>query len=110
LPSDQAVAAGARLRVRLVWRALEEMGQDYTVFVHLEGPDGAVWAQHDGGPVGGTYPTSHWRGGELVADDHELVVSQEAAGVGHLRAGMYLLETMERLDEPLSLGPIEVMP
>ena len=110
LAEGEPLAPGDQVKVRLVWRALAEMEQNYTAFVHLQGPDGMVWGQHDGQPVDGLYPTSYWRQGELVADDHEFVVSESASGVAALLAGMYRLETMERLSEPVILQQIEVIP
>jgi hypothetical protein len=110
LVEGESLKPGDRLKVRLIWQALAEMGFDYTAFVHLQGPDGAVLGQHDGQPVDGTYPTSYWRQGESVADVHEFVVSEEAAGPVELLAGMYLLETMERLGEPVGLRRLEVRP
>jgi hypothetical protein len=110
LAEEESVAAGNRLRVRLVWRALDEMEHNYTVFVHLQGVEEPLWGQHDSQPEGGGYPTSYWRPGDLVADQHEFVVREDVAGVGELLAGMYLLDTLERLDEPAVLRQIEVRP
>jgi hypothetical protein len=110
LVDGEPVAAGERLRVRLVWKALAEMERNYTAFVHLRNVDGTLWGQHDGQPVGGSHPTSIWRQGEEVADEHEFIVSHGAAGVGELVAGMYHLQTMERLDEAVVLRQIEVRP
>jgi hypothetical protein len=110
LAPDQPLSPGDSVRVQLVWRALAEMDEDYTAFVHLQGPGGVLWGQHDGQPAAGLYPTSYWRQGELVADTHEFVVSQEASGAADLLAGMYLLDTMERLDGPVILRQIEVKP
>jgi hypothetical protein len=108
LPVGEPLLPGDRLKVRLVWRALTEMDHDYTAFVHLEGPVGAVWGQHDGQPAGGSYPTSHWRPGDLVADEHEFTVLAEADGPAQLLAGMYRLETMELLSEPVVLREVAV--
>jgi 4-amino-4-deoxy-L-arabinose transferase-like glycosyltransferase len=110
LPEGEPIAAGDRMKTRLVWRALAEVDQDYTAFVHLRGSDGALWAQHDEQPQGGVYPTSYWRQGELVADEHEFVAAEGVAGTAELSAGMYLLETMERLGEAVFLQQIEVRP
>jgi len=110
LAESEPLAAGDRIKVRLVWRARAEMEQNYTVFVHLQGIDGQIWGQHDGQPEDGQYPTSYWREAEFVADVHEFTVSESASGVAELQAGMYRLETMERLGEPVSLHEIEVAP
>jgi hypothetical protein len=108
LPVAEPLAPGDRLKVRLVWRALTEMDHDYTAFVHLEGPDGVIWGQHDEPPAEGSYPTSHWRPGDLVADEHEFTVSAEVEGPARLLAGMYRLETMGLLGQPAVLREIAI--
>jgi hypothetical protein len=110
MAESASIAAGDRLKIRLVWRALTEVDQDYTAFVHLRDSDGTLWAQHDEQPQGGGYPTSYWRQGELVVDEHEFVVAEAVAGAAELSAGMYLLETMERLGEAVFLQQLEVKP
>jgi hypothetical protein len=108
LPAGEPLLPTDQVKVRLVWRALTEMEHDYTAFAHLEGPGGVVWGQHDGQPAGGTYPTSHWRPGDLVADEHEFTISAEADGPARLSAGMYRLETMELLGQPVVLREVAV--
>jgi hypothetical protein len=77
---------------------MAEMDTDYTVFVHLVGPDGAIASQHDAMPQGGAYPTSAWEPGEIVVDDHtvELPASADLEDYS-LLAGLYLAETGDRL-------------
>jgi len=96
--SSEEATPGERLALTLYWRALTEMDENYTVFVHLRGPDGAMIGQHDGQPVGGTYPTSLWIAGEIVADTHEIDVQPDAPlGPHHWEIGLYIAETGERL-------------
>jgi hypothetical protein len=74
------------------------MGESYTVFVHLLAPHGAVVGQHDGHPVGGTYPTSLWMPGEVVVDVHEVLIRPDAPPGDHwLEVGMYVADTGTRL-------------
>jgi hypothetical protein len=95
---DDTVKAGEVLRPRLYWQARAKMDEDYTVFVHLLDGEGNIRAQQDCQPQRGDYPTSQWRRGEVVWDAHELYIPPDlAAGNYQLVAGMYLLETMERL-------------
>lgn len=82
----------------LYWQALEEMTEDYTVFVHIVDEQGQTVAQIDSPPRGGYYPTSYWQEGEVVPD--ERCISPDAklsAGTYRVFAGMYLLENMQRL-------------
>ncbi|MBN1977792.1 MAG: glycosyltransferase family 39 protein [Anaerolineae bacterium] len=87
---------GQELRLILHWASLAPVDRDYTVFVHLVGPDGAL-AQADGPPAGGDYPTSLWEYGEIVFDERSIPTQDLPAGTYHLRLGMYLLETGVRL-------------
>jgi hypothetical protein len=98
--------------VTLYWRALAEMDQDYTVFVHLVGPDGMIAAQHDGQPAEGMHPTSLWMIGEVVADVHELAIrSDTAAGEHWIEIGVYVADTGTRLvDEISSSDAVRLQP
>ncbi len=92
------VKAGDSLLLTLYWQAQREMVKDYTVFMHLVDGEGKIWAQDDNQPEGGFYPTSFWDEGEIVRDEHELLLPADMPeGEHELRVGMYILETMERL-------------
>jgi hypothetical protein len=82
----------------LYWRALDEMTQGYTVFVHVLDEHDQIVAQSDGPPHGGFYPTSYWQEGESVPDEHCISLDRNLPlGTYRVVAGMYLLETMQRL-------------
>jgi len=85
------------LYLTLHWACLAPVERDYTVFVHLVGPDGLPASQADAPPVGGDYPTSLWSPGEIVLDGHLIPTEGLPPGTYRLRVGMYLLETGERL-------------
>jgi hypothetical protein len=96
--STEKVAPGEALTLTLYWQTLTETEEDYTVFTHLLARDGSIAGQHDSQPVGGTYPTSLWLLGEVVADTHEIPVRADAgSGVHRLEVGMYVAETGARL-------------
>lgn len=86
------------LRVVLYWRAEAFVDKSYTVFVHLVGPNGQIYAQADAPPRAGRHPTTHWLPGEVVADTYWL---EQPAGTpsGEYRvlAGLYDLTTLDRL-------------
>jgi hypothetical protein len=74
------------------------MGEDYTVFVHLVGPDGRLQGQADSWPVQGTYPTSQWTPGREVTDPYEVRLESDAPpGPYRVEVGWYDLDTMQRL-------------
>ncbi len=92
------VHPGEPLRLVLYWRAMREVGQDYTVFVHLIDGAGRIWGQRDGQPENGFYPTSYWEVGEVVRDEYEVVVDPGAPpGFYRFEVGMYLRATGKRL-------------
>lgn len=92
------VAPGQRLHLTLYWQAKRAIDEDYTVFTHLLDESSKIWAQQDNQPLGGWYPTSVWEEGEIVRDEYELLIYDDAPpGRYQLEVGMYLLSTMERL-------------
>ncbi|MCO5211036.1 MAG: hypothetical protein M9936_15190 [Caldilinea sp.] len=85
------------LTVRLLWQSLAPLATSEKVFVHLVGPDGTLVAQSDAVPAQG-YGTEQWIEGEVVADEHVLVLPADLApGAYRLRAGMYDPATAARL-------------
>ncbi len=87
-----------RLEVWLYWQGLSPMHEDYTIFVHLTDAAGQVMAQHDGYPLDGSYPTSAWPVGVILADRVEIPIPPDLPpGEYTLKTGMYLLSTLERL-------------
>ncbi len=98
-------APGQAVRVTLYWQALAPMSRDYTVFIHLrEEPGGGNVAQADHRPLGSVYPTSLWPVGKTIRETSNglggaaLVIPPDLPpGEYELWAGMYLLETGQRL-------------
>jgi len=109
---------GDAVKVTLYWLALEEMREDYKVFVHLMDEEQTkMWAQHDDDPLSGFTPTTRWMAGELIVDRHELVLPKETPpGSYGIFTGMYEYETVRNLtvleggapDNRIPLGLIEV--
>jgi hypothetical protein len=89
---------GGRLPVTLYWQALQPIPTGYQIFTHLESESGPV-AQADGVPVCWTYPTDAWQPGQIIADQHAMLLSADLApGRYPLEIGLYLPDTFERLD------------
>jgi hypothetical protein len=113
--ADGEAKPGNYFRLFLYWEALEEMPEDYVVFVHLVDDSGETWAQGDSVPVGGIYPTWAWVAGETVEDEHLIPLETDVpAGTYHLSIGMYELSTLSRLEvrdaEGASLGDSVLLP
>ena len=97
LPLDESGLADHELRLRLFWQAGGRVTDDYTVFVHVRG-DGDLIAQDDAQPAGGYYPTSLWRPGDTVVDEHLLRLPEPFDPAVHqVVVGLYRLGTLERL-------------
>jgi hypothetical protein len=92
LHSDDAI------HLSLLWQAIATIERDYTVFVQMLDEGGQLCLQMDRYPVDGFRPTSTWQPGEKVHDNYGLVIPPEMPpGRYRLIAGMYWLETLERL-------------
>ena len=85
-----AAAPREAFRLTLYWRALRDIGDNYSVFTHVLGEGDHIWAQMDGWPQQGESPTASWTKGQIVEDPYELVVHDDAPpGVYDLEVGMY---------------------
>ena len=86
------------LPVDLRWQGLRQWNADYTVFVHLIGPDGKVHGQVDQWPLDGTLATRDWQPGRVVDDLYRVTVPGDAPpGTYQVEVGWYLLATLRRL-------------
>ena len=93
------LASGQSLRLILYWRARTTPPVSYKTFVHVIGPDGQVWAQHDTIPLAGEAPTTGWLGGEVIADAIALERPSDAPpGRYEIRVGWYDESTGQRLN------------
>ncbi|MBI2954741.1 MAG: glycosyltransferase family 39 protein [Chloroflexi bacterium] len=101
MPDIDIVNGAGPLGVSLWWRALSEVGGNYTVFVQVLDAAGRLVDQHDGIPGQGERPTAGWVPREVVQDDHALVkIPQLPKGNYLLIVGMYDSETKQRLSLP----------
>lgn len=92
------VSPGETLGVRLYWQPTTEFTTDYTAFVHLIGPDGALHGQVDQSPGAGAYPTTGWLPGEYIVDEYGIPIPADApTGDYHIEIGIYNPETGQRL-------------
>ena len=74
------------------------METSYTVFTHLLDGTNQIRGQQDNPPVNGTYPTTLWVPGEIVADPYLLTVDANAVpGTHAIEVGLYVVETGQRL-------------
>jgi hypothetical protein len=81
---------GGTLALTLYWQADGPADQDYTLFVHLLGPDGLPRGQVDRIPGDGAAPTSSWAAGQVIVEQISLPVAADAPpGIYHIATGFY---------------------
>lgn len=74
------VVPGEPARITVFFKVLQPLAEDYTIFVHVEDPEGRMERMNlDHKPAGGLYPTSQWKPGETVKDEFTLYVPPGAA-------------------------------
>ena len=94
--------AGDTIPMNLYLRPLADMKRDYTIFIHLIGPEnqtgGPLWGQVDREPCFQSYPTSWWQPDEIMRDSFELPISLDAPpGNYMLQIGFYWWPDSSRL-------------
>ena len=112
---NTAPTAGEIAQFQLAWRADQPLAQRYKVFLQLLDSRDQVIAQSDVEPAGGSRPTDGWTPGEVVLDNHGLLIPVGTPpGVYRRIVGLYDPTTMERLRLPdgndhVDLPPITVL-
>jgi 4-amino-4-deoxy-L-arabinose transferase-like glycosyltransferase len=95
---------GETIHLAVYWRALEEIGVDYTLVCQLLAGGEAVAVEWRQAP---DYATSQWRAGDLWRDWHDLRIAPEvAAGDYQLVVRLANAEAAESL--PATLAVIEI--
>ena len=89
LEGVRAVEEGGMLKVTLWWRSVAALAGDRVVFVHLYDAEGLLVATADGPPLAGGFPTSLWRPGDRVRDEHVTSLPGEGVAPWQLGVGWY---------------------
>ncbi len=79
------VVPGGDVRVKYIFKCLQEMKSTVSMFVHVTKGRGFINADHV--PVSGTYPPHRWKPGEYVVDEHVVHIPKSWAGA---RVKIYL--------------------
>jgi mannosyltransferase len=95
---------GDIIQVALYWQTTAALDRRYKVFLHLLDESGALVGQRDSEPGGGLALTTTWRPGEIVVDQHGVLIPPDAPhGRYSLLLGLYDIgEPAARL--PLTAG------
>ncbi len=88
-----------QLEVRACWEALRPMTTEYTVFVHLLGPENQIVATRHTYPGLGKFPTPLWPTGKAFCDTYRMPIEQwaETPMLYRLEVGLFNAETGGRL-------------
>lgn len=88
----------------LYWHALAPLPVNYTVSVRVRATSGDLLAQQDQWPVNNLLPTTLWRQGDYVTDEHTLDISlADHTRLDHFEVVVYQAETGETLGPPITL-------
>lgn len=71
---------GDTLLVTIYWEALEDLDQDYWLFMRLVHRQGWDLVFKDGCPSAGRYTTDFWKKGDVIPSVHRLQVPDDASG------------------------------
>ncbi len=71
---EEPVGPGDTLHLILFWQATGEIESDFTLTLELQDQDGNVVVSREVKPTGGAYPPTHWEQGEIVRDQHKLLM------------------------------------
>jgi hypothetical protein len=86
------VSPGDIVQVTLFWETTAPLATRYKVFLHLLDAGGALVAQRDAEPGGNMAVTTGWTPGDVVVDNHGILVPADAPpGRYQLRLGLYPL-------------------
>lgn len=95
---NSEVEAGDILPLTLFWKALEPVEERYKLFIHLLDAQNHIVGQRDAEPGGGARITTTWQEGEMIADNHGvLILPGTPPGEYRVEMGMYSLRSGERL-------------
>ena len=89
--------------VRLHWQVQAPLPADYTTTVQLFAANGEKVAQDDAPPGGVYYPTSLWKAGEILVEEHRLTFA-ETEEPAMLLVGMYTGADLAPLAPALELS------
>jgi uncharacterized membrane protein len=125
IPDPQSLVSNSSTLISVVlqWQPTTRIPRDYTIFIHLVDPDGAIVTQSDARPTWVVpWPTDRWSPDQPVLDGHRLPLPPDLPpGRYQVQVGLYYWESLERLpvlDETMQqtvgdyvvLGEIQIEP
>jgi hypothetical protein len=71
---EEPLHPGDVLHLDLYWQGINTLDMDWQLGLQLVDKGGQSWATEEKVPVGGSYGTRLWQAGELVRDQHDLLI------------------------------------
>ena len=100
---------GDTLDLTLYFRVEKGFDREWAIFAHIISADGHIWAQRDGFPRDGTFPTTAWVAGEYITDRRAITLPADLPpGEYRLEIGLYDPRTFERV--PVGAGDAVTLP
>ncbi len=88
--TETELAPGDILQLTLFWQTDAELEQRYKVFLHVLDENGQLVTQRDSEPGSTLKPTTIWKPGEIVIDNHGVLIPADLpSGQYTLNLGMY---------------------
>jgi hypothetical protein len=100
-PLEQTIYPDSLLPVELCWRAVSQVNEDYTMLVHIIGPENALIANRRTYPGLGSYPTSIWQPDTAWCDLIHIMVADQGVPrtlVYKIEIGVLTPELDDRLE------------
>jgi len=98
---DELLHPGDVLHLDLYWQVLDVLDTDWQLGLQLADKGGQSWAIEEEQSIGGSYGTSLWQAGEVVRDQHDLLIHSEVpTGRYHLVGQVRPSADSEVLDLP----------
>ncbi len=105
--SPERAQPGDTLHVMLFWRALADVGRDYTLHLQLLQGDRLV-GEATFPPAGADYPTTRWTAGDVLRGQYDVIVPPGAdPGPAQLRA-VLMDAAGQPLGRPLPVADVEI--
>ena len=76
-PERESLLSGDFYRLALFWKADAELDDSYSVAIRILNSDGETVLSHTSEPSAGRYPTTEWRAGEIVRDNHAMWIPRD---------------------------------
>jgi hypothetical protein len=109
--NDDQFVPGDIVQVTLFWQTAEPLDRRYKVFIHLVDASGQPIAQRDSEPGGGLNLTTVWQPGEVIRDNHGLLIPADVPpGQYSILLGLYdIADPMARLPITTNQGIVEAI-